>query len=116
MAVSKAALRCPSFTTTIGTSWWAVLIRWFCQSKTYALKLLRTHGPNYKKKNDFLWSCMQKQYVMLGKRRRRRRIDNIKKWTRASIEENIRLTEDRTAWREISCAAGAADVRTNDAD
>ena len=42
-------------------------------------------------------------------------IDNIKKWTRASLEENVRLTEDRTAWREIRCAAGAANVRT-DAD
>ena len=43
-------------------------------------------------------------------------IDSIKKWTRASLEENVRLTEDRTAWREISCAAGAANVRTDDAD
>ena len=43
-------------------------------------------------------------------------IDNIKKWTRASLEENVRLTEDRTAWRERSCAAGAANVRTDDAD
>ena len=42
-------------------------------------------------------------------------IDNIKKWTRASLEENVRLTEDRTA-RERSCAAGAANVRTDDAD
>ena len=47
-----------------------------------------------------------------GKRGRPRMqyIDNIKKWTRASLEE------DRTAWRERSCAAGAADVRTDDAD
>ena len=55
-----------------------------------------------------------------GKRRRGRSrmqyIDNIKKWTKASLEENVRLTEDRTAWREISCAAGAANVRTDDAD
>ena len=43
-------------------------------------------------------------------------VDNIKKWTRASLEENVRLTEDRTAWRERSCAAGAANVRTDDAD
>ena len=39
-------------------------------------------------------------------------IDNIKKWTGASLEETVRLTEDRTAWRERSCAAGAANVRT----
>ena len=39
-------------------------------------------------------------------------IDTIKKWIWASLEENIRLTEDRTAWRKISCAAGAANIRT----
>ena len=43
-------------------------------------------------------------------------IDNIKKWTRASLEENVIVTEDRTAWRERTCAAGAANVRTDDAD
>ena len=43
-------------------------------------------------------------------------IDNIKKWTRASLEENIRVTEDRTAWHKRSCAAGAANVRTDLAD
>ena len=43
-------------------------------------------------------------------------IDNIKKWTKASLDENIRVAEDRTAWRERSCAAGAANVRTDDAD
>ena len=42
---------------------------------------------------------------MMSVKRRRGRprmqyIDNIKKWTRASLEENVRLTEDRTAWRE----------------
>ena len=58
--------------------------------------------------------------MMPGKRRRGRPrmqyIDNIKKWTRASLEDNATLTEDRTAWRERSCAAGAANVRTDDAD
>ena len=58
--------------------------------------------------------------MMSGKRRRGRPrmqyIDNIKKWTRASLEENVRLSEDRSAWRERSCAAGAANVRTDDAD
>ena len=58
--------------------------------------------------------------TMLGKRRRGRPrmqyIDNIKKWTRASLEENVRRTEDRTAWSERSCAAGAANARTDDAD
>ena len=60
--------------------------------------------------------------MMSGKRRRGRPrmqyIDNIKKWTRASVklEENVRRTEDRTEWRERSCAAGGANVRTDDAD
>ena len=47
--------------------------------------------------------------MMPGERRRGRPmmqyIDNIKKWTRASVEANVRLTEDRTTWREISYAA-----------
>ena len=43
-------------------------------------------------------------------------IDNTKKWTRASLEENVRLTEDRTAWRKGRCVAGAANIRTDDAD
>ena len=50
------------------------------------------------------------------KKKGRPRIDNIKKWTMTSLEENVRLTEDRTPWRERSCAAGAANVRTDDAD
>ena len=33
-------------------------------------------------------------------------IDNIKNWARTSLEENIRLTGDRTPWHERSCAAG----------
>ena len=43
------------------------------------------------------------RHVFSGKRRkgrsRKQYIDNIEKWTRASLEENVRLTEDRTAWR-----------------
>ena len=58
--------------------------------------------------------------MMSGKRRRGRPrmqyIDNIKKWTRASLEENVRLTEDRTAWRKGRCVAGAANGRTDAAD
>ena len=43
-------------------------------------------------------------------------IDSIKRWTRTSLEENIGVTEDRTVWRKRSCAAGAANVRTGNAD
>ena len=41
-------------------------------------------------------------------------IDNINKWTIASLEENILVAEDRTAWHKRSC--GAANVRTDDVD
>ena len=43
-------------------------------------------------------------------------IDNTKKWTKACLEDNIRMAEDRTAWRERSCTVGVANVRTDDAD
>ena len=43
-------------------------------------------------------------------------IDNIKKWTRAPLEENIRVAEDRAAWRKRSCQAAAAIVRTAGTD
>ena len=66
------------------------------------------------------WSHQDKHGQMPGKRRRgcprMQYIDDIKKWTRTSLEVNVRLTEDRTAWRERCCAAGAANVRTDDAD
>ena len=42
--------------------------------------------------------------------------DNNNKWTRTFLEENVRVAEDRTAWRKRSCAAGAANVRTDDTD
>ena len=35
---------------------------------------------------------------------------------KASLEENVGLPEDRTSWHERSCAAGAANVRTANAD
>ena len=58
--------------------------------------------------------------MMPGKSRRglarMQYIDNIKKWITASLEENVRVTDDRTAWHERSCAAGAAKVRTDDAN
>ena len=41
--------------------------------------------------------------------------DNIEKWTKAP-GRNISMTEDRTGWHERSCAAGAGNVKTDDAD
>ena len=58
--------------------------------------------------------------MMPGKRRRghprMQYIDNIKKWKRASLDGNVRLTEYRAALRERRSAAGAGNVRTDDAD
>ena len=76
-------------------------------------------GPSCRNnKCNLVKTCILGMMPGKGKRGRPRMlyIDNTKKWTRASLEENVRLTEDRTAWRERSCAAGAANVRTDDAD
>ena len=43
-------------------------------------------------------------------------IDNIKKWARASLEENIRVAHDRTLEQHGVKEVGAANVRTDDAD
>ena len=40
----------------------------------------------------------------------------MKDWTRASLEENISVADDRTALRKRRCTAGAAYLRTDDAD
>ena len=52
--------------------------------------------------------------MMPGKRRRG--ASRSEQYTRASLDENIRVVDDKTAWRKGSCAAGAANVRTDDAD
>ena len=92
-------------------------------------KKTQTPCPNYQNKNDLLWTeticrCnLVKTCIfgmMSGKRRmwcpKMQYIDNIKKWTGDSLEENIRVTEDRTAWRKRGCVAGAANIRTAAAD
>jgi len=52
-------------------------------------------------------SCPEKEIMqgtMSGARRRGRPrtawMDNIKMWTGLSVEESIRMTEDRDKWRE----------------
>ena len=42
--------------------------------------------------------------------------NDLNKWAKDSLEEIKRVTEDRTAWCKISCAAGTANVRTDDVD
>jgi len=64
-------------------------------------------------------SCVEKEIVqgtMPGARRRGRPrtawMDNIKTWTGLSVEESIRITEDRDKWR--MCVHGAANPRIED--
>ena len=52
-------------------------------------------------------SCLEKEIMqgtMPGARRRGRPctawVDNIKTWTRLSVEESVRMTEDRDKWRK----------------
>ena len=64
-------------------------------------------------------SCVEKeikQGTMPGARRRGRPrtawVDNIKTWTGLSVEESIRMTEDRDKWREY--VHGVAEPRIED--
>jgi len=63
--------------------------------------------------------CLEKEIMqgtMLGARRRGRPrtawMDNIKTWTGLSVEESIRMTEDRHKWRKY--VHGVADPRIED--
>ena len=65
------------------------------------------------------WSCLEKeimQVIMSGARRRGRPrtawMDNIKTWTGLSVEESIRMTEDRDKWRKY--VHGVANPRIED--
>jgi len=58
-------------------------------------------------------NCLEKEIMqgtMPGVRRRGRPrtawIDNIKSWTRLSVEKSVRMTEDRDSWRKyVHCVA-----------
>ena len=56
------------------------------------------------------------QETIRGARRRRRPrtawMDNIKTWTGLSVEESVRMTEDRDKWRKY--VHGAANRRIED--
>ena len=65
------------------------------------------------------WSCLEKEIMqgtMPGACRRERPrtawMDNIKTWTGLSVEESIRMTEDRDKW--IKYVHGVANPRTED--
>ena len=64
-------------------------------------------------------SCLEREIMqgtMPGARRRGRPrtawMDNIKTWTGLSVEESIRMTEDRDKWRK--CVHGVANPRIED--
>jgi len=65
------------------------------------------------------WSCLEKEIMQgttPGARRRGRPltawIDNIKTWTGLSVEESIRMPEDRDKWRKY--IYGVANPRIED--
>jgi len=61
-------------------------------------------------------SCLEKEVMqgtMPGARRRGRpRMDNIKTWTGLSVEESIRMTEDKDKWRKY--VHGVANLQIED--
>jgi len=70
---------------------------------TVKARKLAYYGHSMRKQG----SCLEKeimQATMPGARRRRRTLtawmDNIKTWTGLSVEESIRMTEDRDKWRK----------------
>ena len=64
-------------------------------------------------------SCLEKEIMQETMPRARRRgrprtawVDNIKTWTGLSMEESVRMTEDRDKWRK--CVHGVANPRIED--
>jgi len=64
---------------------------------------LAYYGHSMRKQGN----CLEKEIIqgtMPGARRRRRPraawIDNIKSWTGLSVDESVRMTEDRHKWRK----------------
>ena len=71
---------------------------------TVKARKLTYYGHTMRKRG----SCLEKeimQETMSGARRRGRPrtawMDNIKAWTGLSVEESIRMTEDRDKWRKV---------------
>ena len=56
-------------------------------------------------------SCLEKE-IMQGTMLGARRIDNIKTWTGLSVEESVRMSEDRDKWRKY--VHGVANPRIED--
>jgi len=76
----------------------------------------RQHSKISTQRSDIFPSKEITQRTMPGARRRRRPhtawMDNIKTWTGLSVEESIRMTDDRDKWRKY--VHGAANRRIED--
>ena len=82
---------------------------------TATARKLAYYGHSMRKQ----WSCLEKEIMqgtMPGARRRGRPrtawMDNIKTWTGLSVEESIRMTEDKDKWRKY--VHGVANPRIKD--
>ena len=84
---------------------------------TVKVRKLAYYGHTMRKQGN----CPEKEIMqgtMPGARRRGRPrmawIDNIKLWTGLSVEEAIRMTEDRDKWRKYEYVHGVANPRIED--
>jgi len=87
--------------------------------KRELLDIVKTRKLTYYGQKKKQGSCVEKeimQETMAGARRRGRPrtawMDNIKTWTGLSVEESIRMTEDRDKWRKY--VHGVAKPRIED--
>ena len=84
-------------------------------AKSVSYRKLAYYGHTMRKQG----SCVEKEIIqgtMPGARRRGRPrtvwMDNIKTWTGLSVEESVRMTEDRDKWRKY--VHGLAEPRIED--
>ena len=72
---------------------------WFLTKLEYRARKLAYYGHTMRKQG----SCLEKD-IMRGAHRRgipcMAWMDNIKTWTGLSMEESVRMTEDRDKWRK----------------
>jgi len=82
---------------------------------TVKARKLAYYGHTTKKQGSCLEKEIKKGTVPGARRRGRPRtacVDNIKTWTGLSVEESVRMTEDRGKWRKY--VHGVAEPRIED--
>ena len=120
----KAAQSLPAFHSSVRVSWTAKKTNeWVLNKAGVKRELLDTakarklayYGHTMRKQGSSLEKEIM-QGTMPGARRRGRPrtawMDNIKTWTGLSVEESIRMTEDRDRWRKY--VHGVANPRIED--